>query len=256
MTSTAAGPYVFGHSDRELARLARQGRLLEPMTRELLRRAGIGPGHHVLDIGCGAGDVSMLAAELVGPTGFVLGIDRAPEALTTTRQRAADAGLTWVEVADHDLANFDDGRTFDAVIGRLRPGGTIAFLEMDVSAADARPASPLWTLCRGWVGGAMRAGGFEPDMGSRLYEIYRAADLIPKLAAFGLAGGGQDRELADYLADTIRSLLPAIVACGLATEAEVDVDTLAERLVRESGGERRTVYAPRLTAAWATIPTP
>jgi ubiquinone/menaquinone biosynthesis C-methylase UbiE len=50
--------------------------MLRPITERLLRSAGIEPGMRVLDIGCGAGDVSMLAAELVGSTGSVVGIDR------------------------------------------------------------------------------------------------------------------------------------------------------------------------------------
>ena len=41
----------------------------------------------VLDIGCGVGDVSFLAAELVGPTGTVVGIDRNPGVLAVARQR-------------------------------------------------------------------------------------------------------------------------------------------------------------------------
>ena len=49
----------------------------------MLRRAGISPGMRVLDIGCGVGDVSMIAAEIVGPTGKVLGIDNAEKALGT-----------------------------------------------------------------------------------------------------------------------------------------------------------------------------
>jgi ubiquinone/menaquinone biosynthesis C-methylase UbiE len=54
--------YVLGHSDPELARLKMQARLLEPITRQFLREAGITAGMRVLDVGSGAGDVAVLAA--------------------------------------------------------------------------------------------------------------------------------------------------------------------------------------------------
>jgi ubiquinone/menaquinone biosynthesis C-methylase UbiE len=50
--------------------------VMRPITERLLRSIGIEPGIRVLDVGCGAGDVSMLTAELVGSTGSVVGIDR------------------------------------------------------------------------------------------------------------------------------------------------------------------------------------
>jgi len=53
-----------GHEEREHRRLALQASILNPFTEHLLRRAGIAAGMHVLDIGCGVGDVSLLAARI------------------------------------------------------------------------------------------------------------------------------------------------------------------------------------------------
>src|SRR5262249_26275317 len=80
--------YPLGHSDRELERLATQARDLAAHTAILFRRAGIAAGHRVLDLGCGAGDVSFIAAEIVGPGGHVVGIDRSPTAIDAARNRA------------------------------------------------------------------------------------------------------------------------------------------------------------------------
>ena len=63
--------YVLGHSDRELERLRRQGALFSDLTRDLLVRAGLKKAMHVLDIGCGVGDVSLIAADLVSQEGTV-----------------------------------------------------------------------------------------------------------------------------------------------------------------------------------------
>lgn len=54
--------YVFGHADPEIERLQLQAGIIAGVTRRLIRESGIGPGMHVLDIGCGVGDVSMLLA--------------------------------------------------------------------------------------------------------------------------------------------------------------------------------------------------
>ena len=60
--------YILGHSLREIERLIQQADIIRPITERLLMRLNIGPGARVLDLGCGAGDVSVLVAELVGPT--------------------------------------------------------------------------------------------------------------------------------------------------------------------------------------------
>jgi ubiquinone/menaquinone biosynthesis C-methylase UbiE len=81
MARDDAHNYVLGHSGRELERLRRQAQLVNPITRQYLVEAGIEAGMHVLDVGSGAGDVAFLAAELVGPSGQVVGVDRSPDAL-------------------------------------------------------------------------------------------------------------------------------------------------------------------------------
>ena len=68
--------YPLGYSEREARRLADQGALLEELTADVLRRAGLRQGMRVLDLGCGVGDVSFLAARMVGAGGAVLGIDK------------------------------------------------------------------------------------------------------------------------------------------------------------------------------------
>jgi hypothetical protein len=71
-TATLGGQqarYILGHDRDELDRLIYQARFFGGLTEEVLRRAGLAPGMRVLDVGCGTGDVSFLAARLVGPTG-------------------------------------------------------------------------------------------------------------------------------------------------------------------------------------------
>ena len=92
MTS-ADGAYAFGHDTQAVQRLLTQGQLLNPFTRRLLEEAGIGRGMKVLDVGCGPGDVSLLAAELVGEEGQVIGVDTNSNAVQLAQTRAQAASL-------------------------------------------------------------------------------------------------------------------------------------------------------------------
>jgi len=85
--------YALGHSPAEQQRLQRQAALLRNITQTIWRRAGLEPGIRVLDVGCGVGDTSFLAADMVGADGMVVGQDRSAEALATARQRAQELGL-------------------------------------------------------------------------------------------------------------------------------------------------------------------
>src|SRR6266403_3849459 len=80
--------YALGSTVRERQRLMRQGAILRGFLEMAFRAAGIGPGMRVLDIGSGVGDVSLLAADLVGPQGSVVGVDRDPENIAWAAKRA------------------------------------------------------------------------------------------------------------------------------------------------------------------------
>ena len=77
--------YTMGRTRSETERLIFQSRLYAGLTRRLLTEAGLSKGMTVLDIGSGAGDVAMAAAELVGPEGRVVGVDVNAEILETAR---------------------------------------------------------------------------------------------------------------------------------------------------------------------------
>src|SRR3981081_663718 len=110
--------YILGHSQQEIGRLILQATILRPFTERLMRNAEIGPGMRVFDVGCGAGDVSMLAAELVGPSGSVVGIDRNPQVVDLANRRVRTAGLRQVTFKDVPLDTFSDPDLFDCVLGR------------------------------------------------------------------------------------------------------------------------------------------
>ena len=111
--------YALGHSKQELDRLSRQAEIFEPFTRQLLRQAGISRGMRVLDVGCGSGDVTLLASELVGPSGKVIGADQAISAVQRATERARARQIANVQFFKGDPTGMQFDRPFDAVIGRF-----------------------------------------------------------------------------------------------------------------------------------------
>src|SRR5512144_1461048 len=109
--------YVLGHSDFEIERLQIQAAAVANITRRLIGECNIQSGMRVLDIGCGAGDVSMLLAGAVGPSGLVVAIDREARAVETTRSRAEAAGQR-IEALVATVDEIPVARPFDAAFGR------------------------------------------------------------------------------------------------------------------------------------------
>ncbi|MFL6520011.1 MAG: methyltransferase domain-containing protein [Chthoniobacterales bacterium] len=81
--------YLLGHSASELRRLEEQAQFFGSLTKLVFREAGLSEGMRVLDVGSGAGDVSLLAGSFVGPGGEVIGVDRSG---TRSRRRTIARG--------------------------------------------------------------------------------------------------------------------------------------------------------------------
>ncbi len=169
-------------------RFAGLGRRFREQT---LGYAGLKSGERVLDVGCGTGVLTRLAARAVGAEGEVFGIDPGPAMLAEARQEAAREGSrAQFRLAAVERLPFENGR-FDAVLSSfmlhhlppdvkhaglreiyrvLRPGGRLLAVDLD------RPANPLWWLLfwpllfmsytapnlRGEVPAYLRTAGFAP----------------------------------------------------------------------------------------------
>lgn len=268
-------PYALGYGEAEFRRLERQGGYYRELTEDILVRAGIGRGMRVLDLGCGVGDVSLLAARLVGSAGSVVGVDRSSEAIATAEARVRRAGLEGrVRFAAAELEAYEPEGRFDAVIGRfvlmylpdpaaalrrfaacVRPGGVLAFQEIVTAQARTVPEMPLFQRAVGWIAGTFERCGFHFDMGDRLYAAFLAAGFpAPELIAGARVEGGADTFAYDYVAETVRSLLPAGERVGTMSRAEVGVDTLADRLRAEAMRHSACIVLPTLIGAWARTP--
>src|SRR5215471_11622935 len=117
IASGSTSQYVLGSTDAEQERLIRQAARLDPYTERLFRDAGMSRGQRILDIGSGVGDVAMLAARLVGPSGEIVGVERDERSIARARARVAEAGLHNVTFMQSDVSQVTSGAPFDGVVG-------------------------------------------------------------------------------------------------------------------------------------------
>jgi len=267
--------YGPGHTDYELERLTVQARLIEPITRRWFVEAGIGAGMRVLDVGSGAGDVALLAAELVGASGEVIGTDRVATPLSVASRRAAAKSLTNVRFIEGDPCEMDFDQPFDGVVGRyvlmyqpdptstlrrlvehVRPGGVVVFHEPYRDGVRSFPPVPTYDRCWQFLDDVFRGTGADSIMGIKLHSVFVAAGLpapTMRLEAV-IAGGGECDDHIHFEVDPVRSILPHIERLGLARVEDLDVDALAGRVreeLIESGG---VIVGRAEVGAWTRVP--
>ena len=267
--------YVVGRSPEETERLKDQERFYGPITKRMLTDAGMHEGMHVLDVGCGAGDVALLAAELVGETGRVTAIDVNPDILVATRQRVAALGVNHIDFVEGDVRTHEFDDQFDAVIGRLtlmymadpavalrrvtshlRPGGLVAFQELDMTLLPAlrRPEMPLMTKSIDWFFDVFQQAGVHLGMGLDLNRVFVEAGLPePAMHLEAPLSGDATWDGIDQVEQALRSILPLIEEYGIAKREEVDIDTWSDRVRQEIATIKRpAVMAPHVTA-WTRV---
>ena len=278
MTSThqnATDPiYAMGRTYREYQRLIDQAEMLAPATERVLRAAGVGPGMRVLDVGSGVGDVAFLAARLVGPTGSVVGVDLDGAALDVARQRARDLGMSQVTFVQGDLRTAKPGASFDAAIGRLvlmytadpkealraiarhvRSGGLLAFHELAFRSIPIRRQGGAIDKVVDWFLDVFGRAGLHDDLGMTLYRDMREVGLLPESRPIvEILMDSSPQSIGHHnITESMRSILPLVSKFGLATEAEVGIDTLEARLREEHGDRLAQIYIT-LVGQWARKP--
>jgi 2-polyprenyl-3-methyl-5-hydroxy-6-metoxy-1,4-benzoquinol methylase len=269
--SQASSAYVMGHNDRERRRLALQGAILRPFTEQFFRQAGISPGMHVLDVGCGVGDVSLIAAQLVGRAGRVTSIDIDPAALAVVRERAREQDIQTITTVQTSVDEYHPGFGFDAVVGRhilihtadpvdvlrkvresLNPGGVAAFQEFDLAAI--LPSYPVCALreqvvqffknffCRAVHG----------DIGSRLFHLFLEAGFpAPQFHAGYPLDGGPESPFYEWIAESVGSILPRAQALGIVPDFDPNPETLADRLRDDAVALKACIAGPLMGGAFA-----
>ncbi|MDK2756900.1 MAG: class I SAM-dependent methyltransferase [Blastomonas fulva] len=250
MTATAADPNELKGEDwagemgrKWLTHIDRFEGMIAPIGDALLARAGIAPGERVIDLGCGGGLTSLVAARATGPEGAVLGLDISPDLIDEARRRAE--GMSNVTFICADAATVALDAPYDRLISRfgsmffadpyaaftnlhalLKPGGQIdlaiwaaprdnpwmmelmgvARSHIDIPSPDPRAPGPFAFADLDYIRDILAHAGFSaPDI-----EAYQGEQAIggpgasPEEAAdFALASMAIGRALAEAGEDVL-----------------------------------------------------
>jgi ubiquinone/menaquinone biosynthesis C-methylase UbiE len=268
--------YILGNSAQEQRRLKLQAKFLEKWTEQYLLSAGLKPGMRVLDLGCGVGDVSLLAAKLVGSNGQVTSIDRDPVVIEKARERARlENRNAEIEFIESDLLGFHAPRGFDAVIGRyvllyqpdptaaiahaaeqVGSGGIVVFHEMDMAnQVRSWPDKTLFGSLQSLIAETFRLAGFWTDLGLHLTRLFLDAGLPwPTVKPEIPIGGEPGSFIYQWITETLRSLLPRMEQLGLANARELALDTLVARMEAEAVATQSQIAGPLQFGAWSRKP--
>jgi len=265
--------YALGYTATEQERLIRQAALFAPITERFFREAGIGPGQRVLDLGSGLGDVAMLVARLVGPTGEVVGIEREASSIGRAKARAAAAGLRNVSFRQTDVHQILSHELFDAAVGRfilmflpdpvsvlrsvsqlVRPGGVVAFQEPSwIPFLALGRRLPLWSKVLIAIHETFLRSAVNPEMGLALYAAFQEVGL-PAPAMHMEIALGSDANCTQQPADVLRSVHPLARQNNVSLEEVGDLETLADRLHAEVAGSNTVVNYIPIVSAWSRKP--
>src|SRR5262245_42665283 len=156
------GEYVLATGDAAAHRLVLLNNLYGPGARRVLTEAGIRPGMRVADLGCGTGMVTQLLAELVGPSGEVVGVDFSGAQVEHARQLLPPtiSNVSFVQASATDTGL--ERESFDLVYSRfllihltepeaalremhelLKPGGIFVCEDGDLTTAGSEPHTKL-----------------------------------------------------------------------------------------------------------------
>ena len=259
--------YVIRGGAEGRARLRILARALWPTTERLLHSAGITPGMSCLDVGCGGGDVSFALARLVGALGRVVGVDLDETKLQLAREEAARDGLQNVEFHKSSVEELAIDSEYDLVYSRFllthlhdpaaalrrmaraaKPGGVIIVEDIEHSGAFSHPASAAIAREIYVYNEVVRRRGADPDIGPRLPGLFREVGLTDAHMSLAqpVSIAGEAKRVHQITLENIR---PAVVAAGVATDAEVDA--LMRDLDALTNDPDSLVSFPRVFQVWA-----
>jgi len=265
----APGDYVLATGNAAANRLRILHNVYGPGARELLLRAGIQRGMSVVDLGCGVGMTTQLLAELVGPTGEVIGVDYSPAQVEQARAQlpselsnvrfveasALDTGLRR-EAFDLVYCRFllihlqDPESALREMHGLLKPEGIMAIEDGDLTSASSEPRSKLEEFSN-LFGALGPKWGVDYTLGRRLFHLVLNAKFSQVEVTFNqpVFSRGENKRLLEL---SVAEAGPSFVSAGLVSHEQLG-ETVAE-MRRLADDETVLAILPRMSQVWARKP--
>jgi SAM-dependent methyltransferase len=260
------GDYVLATGEAAANRLRILHSVYGPGARRVLLQAGIRPGMRVADLGSGTGMVTQLLAELVGPTGEVVGVDyngdqveqaRAllPAGLSNVsfvKASATDTGLPR-ESFDLVYSRFllihltDPELALREMYGLLKPSGVLVVEDGDLTTAGSEPPSSLQAFSN-LFGRLGPTWGVDYTLGRRLFQMVLAANFASPQITFNqpVIANGENKRLLEL---SVAEAGAAFVAAGLISNEQLRQTLRSMQQLADD----KTVLAlmPRMSQVWA-----
>jgi len=261
-----AGEYVLATGQAAANRLRILHDVYGAGARRVLLDAGIKPGMRVADLGCGVGMTTALLAELVGPTGEVVGVDLSAAQLAQAQELMPSefSNVKFVEASATDTG-LPYG-SFDLVYSRfllihlvepvaalremhrlLKPGGILVCEDGDLTTAGSEPTTAL-NMFADLFGRLGPKWGVDYTLGRRLFQLVSAENFSDVEITYNqpVVARGEQKRLAEL---SVTEAGPSFVNAGLITEQALE-QTLAEML-RAAEDESVLAVMPRMSQVWA-----
>jgi len=261
------GEYALASGAAAVERLFVLHSIYSPAGRRLLLQAGLKPGMHVADFGCGVGAVTRMIGEMVGPTGSVTGVDVSAEqtqqasvickqaSLRNVKFHTADACATGLPRHSFDLVYCrflllhlpDPAGCLREMHDLLKPGGILVVEDGDLASATSVPPTALNAFADLFSRlGPVR--GVNYSLANNLYHMVKDAGFVDPRIEIHQPAGCRDHN-GVLLTSSVAEAGPAFVSAGLITRRELDL-TLAE-MAAAANNPDVLVLSPRMSVVWA-----
>ncbi|MCI0390791.1 MAG: methyltransferase domain-containing protein [Acidobacteria bacterium] len=265
-TNNIKGEYVLATGKAAANRLRILHSLYGPGARRVLLQAGIQPGMRVADLGCGVGMVTTLLAELVGPTGQVVGVDFSGAQIAQARELLppGNSNISFVEASATDTGLPHE--SFDLVYSRfllihltepeqslremhklLKADGILVCEDGDLTSAGSEPPSAL-NAFSDLFGRLGPTWGVDYTLGRRLFQMVLAADFYEPQITYNqpVEARGENKRLLEL---SVAEAGAGFVGAGLITSEELDHTLVEMRRIAED--ETVIALMPRMSQVWA-----
>jgi len=134
----------------------------------------------------------------------------------------------------------------------VREGGLVVFQELDSTACRSWPVVPTFDAAARWLMEALRGSGARPELGLEMHSLFLDCGLPgPSMRMDTFVSGEENSPVYKLLAEAVRSVVPTLEKLNIASAAQVEIETLTDRMRKDVVAKRAVAMSYGLVGAWA-----